>query len=80
MKSKFTMIEGGHFKKEGYWYNISCYMPEFSRKKTLTLHKEVYRSVKISFPTKLELTSKDNYVSIKLILFGFGMSLEIQSE
>lgn len=80
MKNKFTMMEGGHFKKEGYWYSISCYVPEFSRKKTITLHKDTYKTVRISFPTILELTTKDIYVSIKLVLFGFGISLEIQSE
>lgn len=79
MKSKFTMIEGGHFKKEGYYYNISCYVPEFCREKITTLHKDTYRVVKIKFPTTLKLTSKNNYVSIKLILFGFGISFEIQS-
>jgi hypothetical protein len=74
------LIDGGNIRKKGYYYQIGVFLPTFMLKsETRSIHGGKYRTTVFDFPTTFHLTSNNNYCSIYIRVFGFGMGLEIQT-
>lgn len=75
-----NLIQGGHYKKEGYWYRLYLNLPEIIKTEVTNLKGRKSRLFSLSFPVNFMLTSNKNYVNINFSVLGFGLGLEIQSK
>lgn len=74
------LIEGGNFKKLGYYYKIYLTHPTYTSDSTVNMFKSKHMSKKLDLPSGFLLTRNNIYCNIRVYLFGFGIGVEIQSK
>jgi len=75
-----NLISGGHWSEKGYCYSIYMIIPSFTINKTISIDSSEHKSIKLSFPSKIVLTTNSLYFNMVCSILGFGFGLEIQSK
>ena len=73
------LVEGGHWEKKGYWYELYATLPTFKNSTCTSITGGIQRTKRFEFPTDFMLTSNKIYCNIRIRVLGFGIGLEIHS-
>jgi hypothetical protein len=74
------ILQGGHYRKKGYYYTLYITLPKFLRSRCRSISGSEMTTKKLELPTGFLLTSNNVYSNIVISLFGFGIGLEIHSK